>query len=159
MAVSAVLLVIIMSGRFIKYLAQAARGVLDPSVLLWVMLYRMPGFLQLILPLGFFLAIMLSYGRMYLESEMAALSASGMSQQRLLLYTLGAAAPLALVVGWPALSATPSRAYKSWGLLVAQGDLSELDTRAAERVQELRSGSRVTYADAVDAERTVLPGV
>ena len=28
-AVSAVLLVIIMSGRFIKYLAQAAQGVLD----------------------------------------------------------------------------------------------------------------------------------
>ncbi len=30
-AVSAVLLVIIMSGRFIKYLAQAAQGMLDPA--------------------------------------------------------------------------------------------------------------------------------
>lgn len=46
-AVSAVLLVIIMSGRFIKYLAQAAQGVLDPGVLLMVMGYRIPGFLQL----------------------------------------------------------------------------------------------------------------
>lgn len=49
-AVSAVLLVIIMSGRFIKYLAQAAQGVLDPSVLFLIMGYRLPGFLQLILP-------------------------------------------------------------------------------------------------------------
>ena len=31
-AVSAVLLVIIMSGRFIKYLAQAAQGLLDPGL-------------------------------------------------------------------------------------------------------------------------------
>ncbi len=43
-AVSTVLLVIIMSGRFIKYLAQAAQGILDPGVLLLIMGYRIPGF-------------------------------------------------------------------------------------------------------------------
>lgn len=158
-AVSAVLLVIIMSGRFIKYLANAARGLIDPSVLLWVMLYRIPGFLQLILPLGFFLAIMLSYGRMYLESEMAALSASGMSQQRLLRYTLGPALLLALVVGWLALSVSPSTAHSSWELLAAQDHLSELETLSAGRFQELGSGSRVTYTESLNAERTVLRGV
>ena len=158
-AVSAVLLVIIMSGRFIKYLAQAARGMLDPSVLMWVMLYRMPGFLQLILPLGFFLAIMLSYGRLYLESEMAALSASGMSQQRLLLYTLGPALLLAAVVGWLALSLAPNSAYSSWELLASQDNLSELETLSAGRFQELGSGGRVTYTESLNAERTVLNGV
>ena len=54
-AVSAVLLVIIMSGRFIKYLAQAASGALDPGSLFLIMGFRLPGFLQLILPLGLFL--------------------------------------------------------------------------------------------------------
>ena len=90
-AVSAVLLVIIMSGRFIKYLAQAAQGVLDPSVLLMIMAYRIPGFLQLILPLGLFLGVLLAYGRLYLESEMTVLTATGMSEQRLLSYTLAPA--------------------------------------------------------------------
>ena len=47
-AVSAVLLVIIMSGRFIKYLAQAAQGLLDPGSLFMIMGVRLPGFLQLI---------------------------------------------------------------------------------------------------------------
>jgi lipopolysaccharide export system permease protein len=46
--------------------------------------FRLPGFLQLILPLGLFLGILLAYGRLYLESEMTVLSATGMSQQRLL---------------------------------------------------------------------------
>ena len=57
-AVSAVLLVIIMSGRFIKYLAQAASGQLDPGSLFLIMGFRLPGFLQLILPLGLFLGIL-----------------------------------------------------------------------------------------------------
>ncbi|MGV2461693.1 UNVERIFIED_CONTAM: LPS export ABC transporter permease LptF, partial [Pseudomonas aeruginosa] len=39
-AVSAVLLVIIMSGRFIKYLAQAAQGLLDPGSLFLIMAFR-----------------------------------------------------------------------------------------------------------------------
>ena len=51
-AVSAVLLVIIMSGRFIKYLAQAASGALDPGSLFLIMGFRLPGFMQLILPLA-----------------------------------------------------------------------------------------------------------
>ncbi|MGC3068954.1 LptF/LptG family permease, partial [Pseudomonas aeruginosa] len=54
-AVSAVLLVIIMSGRYIKYLAQAAQGLLDPRSLFQIMAFRIHGFLQLILPLGLFL--------------------------------------------------------------------------------------------------------
>ena len=61
-AVSAVLLVIIMSGRFIKYLAQAASGALDPGSLFLIMGFRLPGFMQLILPLGLFLGILLAYG-------------------------------------------------------------------------------------------------
>ena len=55
------------------------------------MAFRIPGFLQLILPLGLFLGILLAYGRLYLESEMTVLSATSMSQKRLLGYTYGPA--------------------------------------------------------------------
>jgi len=50
-AVTLVLLLIFMSGRFIKYLALVASGGLSPDILLQVMAYRLPGFLELILPL------------------------------------------------------------------------------------------------------------
>ena len=106
-AVSAVLLVIIMSGRFIKYLAQAAQGVLDPGVLFLIMGYRMPGFLQLILPLGLFLGILLAYGRLYLDSEMTVLSATGMSNRRLLGYSMAPAAIVAVLVAWLSLGLAP----------------------------------------------------
>ena len=46
-----------MSGRFIKYLSQAASGGISADVLFTLMGYRMPGFLELILPLGLFIGI------------------------------------------------------------------------------------------------------
>ena len=46
--------------------------------------FRLPGFLELILPLGLFLGFLLAYGRLYLDSEMTVLAATGMSQQRLM---------------------------------------------------------------------------
>jgi lipopolysaccharide export system permease protein len=59
-----------MSSRFVQYMADAAEGKIDPNVIFAIMGYRMPGFLELILPLAFFLAVLLSYGRMYQDSEM-----------------------------------------------------------------------------------------
>ncbi|WP_249677327.1 LPS export ABC transporter permease LptF [Pseudomonas abieticivorans] len=158
-AVSAVLLVIIMSGRFIKYLAQAASGALDPGVLFLIMGYRLPGFLQLILPLGLFLGILLAYGRLYLESEMTVLAATGMSQQRLLAMTMFPAAVVALLVTWLSLSLAPLGAAQ-FSLLINQQDaMTEFDTLVPGRFQALRDGTRVTYTETLSDDRVNLGGV
>jgi lipopolysaccharide export system permease protein len=158
-AVSAVLLVIIMSGRFIKYLAQAASGALDPGSLFLIMGFRLPGFLQLILPLGLFLGILLAYGRLYLESEMTVLSATGMSQQRLLGMTLFPAALVALVVAWLSLSLAPQGANQFQLLLNKQDAMTEFDTLVPGRFQSLAEGTRVTYTERLSDDRANLGGV
>ena len=94
LAVSGILLLVFMSGRFIKYLADAAAGELAGDVLFQIMAYRFPGFLELILPLGFFIGILLAYGRMYLESEMTVLFACGVSDKQLLMKTLLGSIPV-----------------------------------------------------------------
>ena len=48
------------------------------------MAYRIPGFIELILPLGLFLGILLAYGRLYLDSEITVLNACGISEKKLL---------------------------------------------------------------------------
>ncbi|WP_018927094.1 LPS export ABC transporter permease LptF [Pseudomonas umsongensis] len=158
-AVSAVLLVIIMSGRFIKYLAQAASGLLDPGSLFLIMGFRLPGFLQLILPLGLFLGILLAYGRLYLESEMTVLSATGMSQQRLFAMTLFPATLVALIVAWLSLSLAPQGANQFQLLLNKQDALTEFDTLEPGRFQALRDGTRVTYTEQLSDDRINLGGV
>lgn len=72
-----------MGGRLIKYFGVAAQGRLDASILFSIIAYRLPEFLTLILPLGFFIGLMLVFGRMYVEHEMAVFNASGVSRGRL----------------------------------------------------------------------------
>ncbi len=158
-AVSAVLLVIIMSGRFIKYLAQAAQGALDPGVLFMIMGFRLPGFLQLILPLGLFLGILLAYGRLYLESEMTVLTATGMSQQRLLAYSLAPALLVALLVAWLSLGLAPQGVTQEAKILNEQDALTEFDTLMPGRFQAMKSGSRVTYTQDMSKDRSELGGI
>ena len=158
-AVSAVLLVIIMSGRFIKYLAQAAQGVLDPSVLFLIMGYRMPGFLQLILPLGLFLGILLAYGRLYLDSEMTVLSATGMSNRRLLGYSMAPAAVVAALVAWLSLGLAPQGVAEVAKIFNRQDAMTEFDTLVPGRFQAMKDGSRVTYTEGLSDDRGQLAGV
>ncbi|MDC0068539.1 LptF/LptG family permease, partial [Gammaproteobacteria bacterium] len=87
-AVAGIVLVISMGWRFSGYLETAARGLMSSEVLFAVMLYRLPGFLELILPVSFFLSIMLVHGRMHVDSEMIVLQACGMSTWRLIQMTL-----------------------------------------------------------------------
>lgn len=158
-AVSTVLLVIIMSGRFIKYLAQAAQGLLDPGVLFLIMGYRIPGFLQLILPLGLFLGVLLAYGRLYLESEMTVLTATGMSQTRLLGYTLIPATLIALLAALLSFSLTPMGVREVANILQEQDALTEFDTLVPGRFQSMKDGVRVTYAEDLTGGREQLQGV
>lgn len=158
-AITAVLLVIIMSGRFIRYLAQAAQGALDPSVLFLIMGYRLPGFLQLILPLGFFLGILLAYGRMYLDSEMSILFSSGFSMYRMLGYTMAPALLVALLVAWLSMGLSPQGVVQVEKIINQQDAMTEFDTLVPGRFQAMRGGNRVTYTEDLSGDRTRLSRV
>ena len=66
-------------GRLIRYFGIAAEGRLDVGLLFAIIGYNLPTFLELILPLSFFVALMLVLGRMYVDHEMSVLFSSGNS--------------------------------------------------------------------------------
>lgn len=83
LAVTGLLTFIMIGGRLIRYFGVAAQGKMDVSVLFLVVAYRLPDFLTLILPLGFFIGLMLVFGRLYVDHEMAVLNSSGVSHGQL----------------------------------------------------------------------------
>ena len=96
------LVVMMLGGRLIRYFGIAAEGRLDISLLFTIIGYNLPYFLELILPLAFFIALMLVFGRLYVDQEMAVINASGVSRGRLA--RLMTPLILALFVGEAALS-------------------------------------------------------
>ena len=77
------LMALMLGGRLIRYFGIAAEGRLDVGLLFAIIGYNIPTFLELILPLSFFIALMLVLGRMYVDQEMSVLFASGISRGRL----------------------------------------------------------------------------
>ncbi len=104
------LIVMMLGGRLIRYFGIAAEGRLDIGLLFSIIGYNLPYFLELILPLAFFIALMLVFGRLYVDQEMAVINASGVSRGKLA--RLMTPLILALFVGEAALSVVA----KPWGV-------------------------------------------
>lgn len=161
MAVAFVLVLVLVFGRFIKYLADAAEGKLEASALFALLAFRLPGFLELILPLALFLGVLLSYGRMYVDSEMTVLRACGLSNTQLLRLTLVPALSMVLVVGSFSLFLSPWGFAKVQQVMAEQRARPQIDMLTAGRFYKRSGADRetVTYAEGLVDKRTLLENV
>lgn len=151
LAVSVVLFLVVFSGRFIRYLAEAAIGDITSDVLLPVMLYKLPSFFELILPLSLFVGILLSLGRLYAESEMIVLKACGVSPTRLAMYLMVPAMLITLSVAALSLVLAPGGSARAQALLDNPRSAEGLQQLAAGRFKKQRDGRLVSYAERIDA--------
>ncbi|MDY0071219.1 MAG: LPS export ABC transporter permease LptF [Thauera sp.] len=148
LAVAFTLLVIVISSRLVAYLSLAAAGNLSPGILASVIAYRIPGFLELILPLAFFVATLLALGRLYVDSEMTVMTACGISPRRVLLMTLVPALLVALIVAAISLYVSPYTKTRVSTLLASADSATGLDLLVAGRFRFIKEGAgRVTYVE------------
>ncbi|MFY0991871.1 LPS export ABC transporter permease LptF [Halomonas sp. C05BenzN] len=145
-AVAGVLLLVIMGSRFIRYFTDAAEGDIPASILGTLMLFHLPGFLELILPLAFFLGILLAYGQLYLNSEITVLVACGTSPNRLLQVSLVPATLVAMLVGLCSLWLTPAGALHNAVMLEEQRSQLDFSALAPGRFQDF-GGGRTAYTE------------
>ena len=143
-----------MGARLIKYFGVAAQGKMDSSILLSIIAFRLPEFLTLLLPISFFIGIMLVFGRLYVDHEMAVLNGSGVSRDRLglkiLPFTIGLFAIHMMLMVWIA----------PWG----NQKYDELTVQSAVRAgfdlirpkEFVVSGRYVVYAGAFSEDKTAL---
>lgn len=157
-AVAGVLLLVIMGSRFIRYFADAAEGDIPASILGTLMLFHLPGFLELILPLAFFLGILLAYGQLYLNSEITVLVACGTSPNKLLKVSLVPATLVAILVGLCSLWLTPAGALHNAVMLEEQRSRIDFSALAPGRFQEFGSG-RTAYMEGLSADGSEMRGV
>lgn len=151
LAVTFTLLVIVISSRLVAYLGSAAAGDLPPGLVFSIISYRVPGFLELIMPLGFFISVLLVLGRMYVDSEMTVIIACGIGPHRVLAMALVPALLVALVVAATSLFVTPYTTLRVQQMLRDAGNATGLDLITAGSFRVINQGrGRVTYVDRID---------
>ena len=124
-----------------------------------IMMYRLPSFLELVLPLGLFIGILLAYGRLYVESEMTVMSACGLTTRRLAFYTLIPAFLVSLVVAYLSLFASPSGIGKVQEIFQEAKNSNGIELLVAGRFRVDEKTGRVTYIESMTDDGQVMQQV
>ncbi|MBE0463541.1 MAG: LPS export ABC transporter permease LptF [Halomonadaceae bacterium] len=157
-AVAGILLLVIMGSRFIRYFSDAAEGDFPVTILGSLMMFHLPGFMELVLPLAFFLGILLAYGQLYMNSEITVMVACGMSPLRLLRVTLLPASIVAVLVALCSLWLTPAGALQTAATLEEQRSRLDVSVLAPGRFQDF-GGGRTAYITDFSSDGTEMQEV
>src|SRR5258708_4484815 len=152
LAVTGVLVAILVSNQLARVLGQAADCQYGRRVVFDLIALGAIMNLSVIVPVGLLLAVVLTLGRMYHDSEMAALQACGFGPARLLVPLSCFAAVIALGLGWLVFVQVPqadSEAQLLRQSAIKEAQLGQLD---AGRFKSFSGGDAVFYAERVDAE-------
>ena len=147
-AVITVLMLAFLSQQVVRYLNYVAVGKIATSVLLELVSFEIPYLLALLLPLALYLGILLSYGRMYAEQEMAILNMSGFNDRRLLRLTAMIATGVALFVLFLMLWVNPWVSLKRQEVMASdEATLHMIETLMPGRFQVSPDGNHVMYVE------------
>jgi lipopolysaccharide export system permease protein len=149
-AVTGVLLVILLSNQLARVLSQAAANDFPRHVVLSLIGLTTAGYLTLIVPIGFFLAIILALGRLYHESEMAAIQSCGVGPSGLFrpITVLGVA--IALLLGWLSFFAVPQASARAQAIRLDALREAQFGALEPGRFRAFAGGNIVFYAERVD---------
>ncbi len=153
-ALTVIILLIFLSNQFVQYLSRAASGQLPGMVVLQLMALEIPNLLCLLLPLGFYVSILLAYGRLYAENEMVVLFAAGFSQKRLAAYTFIIAFMVAALVSYLVFFVNPGIYHGRAKLIRNQGVATLIKTIVPERFRSIAGGKQVFYVKEMTRSHT-----
>jgi lipopolysaccharide export system permease protein len=150
LAVTSVLLIILLSNQLARVLSQAAANDFPRHVVLSLIALTSAGNLTVIVPIGFFLAIVLALGRLYHESEMAAIQSCGVGPSGLFrpIGVLGVI--VAGLLAWLSFYAVPAASARAQAIRLEAMREAQFGALEPGRFRAFSGGNIVFYAERVD---------
>ena len=158
-AVCLVLMLIGLSGQLVKVFADVAAGTLGVNTVMMVLGLKSLKMLLVILPLSLYLAVLMTLGRFYQNNEMAAISASGISQIYIVQVVLSFAFLFSIMVGIFSFQITPWANGMYQEVFTKSKSSSELEGMSAGRFKEASAGAGVIYVEGFNDKHTQMQGV
>lgn len=152
LAVTLVLLAIMLSTRFARYLGAVATGELPRALLAEVVGLSSVQYLVLLLPAALLLAVMLTLGRLYKDSEVAAMMGCGVSLGGLYRPFLWLSTLMAMLTAWLAFDAGPWAGRQVDFIFKDSRRLVQYTPFEAGRFKTLAGGRAVFYTEQIDSQ-------
>ena len=150
-AVLAVLLLVFGANRFARFLADAAAGLVSPDLIFRLLALKLVEVLPALLPLALYVAVLIGLGRLYKDSEITALGASGVGVWRLSGGIFRVAAVCSIAGAGLSLFVSPDMASMQGALLEEARQQAEHSMFVPGRFKKFGQGDRIIYVEDVDS--------
>jgi lipopolysaccharide export system permease protein len=151
-AVTGVLLVILVSNQVAGVLGQAASGQLPRAIVGAVIVLTSVQNLTLLVPVGMLLAVVMGVGRLYHESEMAAMKACGRGPAALFRPVLLLAVVVAAGLAWLTLDLAPAASARAQELRREALRNAQFGQLEPGKFRAFGGGKSVFYAESISAD-------
>jgi lipopolysaccharide export system permease protein len=155
LVVTGVLLVIMLTNQLARVLERAAENQYPQAVILELIGLGALQNLSVIMPVGLLLGVVLAFGRLYHDSEIAAALACGVSPavlyRPIVLLTLA----VTLAIAWLTLDVAPGAIQRSLDLRGAALQAGQFAPIAPGRFRTFGGGDAVVYAEKVNEDGTL----
>ncbi|MCW8918455.1 MAG: LPS export ABC transporter permease LptF [Gammaproteobacteria bacterium] len=158
-AVSLLLMLMFFSSTFIHLLTKTLEGDYPANILFTLFALKGVGNIVFILPFAFFIAVLLTFGRLYKDNEIVVLMACGAGPRRLFASVGMLALLVALVIGYLSLFFAPWAEEKSSQLLDEVGAKQDIQGIIPGRFNSLGPGSPTIYVERQEPKSGVLSGI
>lgn len=152
LAILSVLVIIIVSRKFLGILARAIEGEVSAEILFTLLSLKILTAVSVLLPPSLFLSILVVLGRLYRDNEMAALASSGVGPARIYRAISWFLIPVAVAAGGMALYVMPWSEKKSHELMKRDEQGADVRGIKAGRFNEFSRGDVVLYAEELDSD-------
>ena len=150
-AVTGVLLAILVSNQLARILALAAANGLPRDIVMSLIGLTSLQNLTVLVPVGMLLAVMMALGRLYHDSEMAAVRACGTGPERLYIPVMLLAVAVAAGLAWLAFDVAPTAFGRAQDLRREALRNAQFGQLEPGRFRTFAGGSAVFYAERADA--------
>lgn len=158
-AVFIVLMTIFISNKFVRVLDDASEGGIPGQMVMVFIGLKIPDLAGMILPLSFFLGVLLAYGRIYADNEMTILHACGVSEWYVVRVTLILGLVTAIFTGIFTLYLSPLAAEYEYQVKEELAADSGLSTLVAGRFQATGNKNAVVFIHEKNREDNTLEKV
>jgi len=150
LALLLIIMLIYLSQRFIQFLAEAGTGQLPLDYIFKLLALKLLWVFVILIPLTFFLAILMSLGRLYSENEITAMFACGLGTSFLIQKIQYLAIGIAIIVGVLSFMLAPWSEAKQEQLRQEIKQKSDVSILVSGRFQSFNQGKGVFYIEHFD---------
>ena len=145
-----ILFLLVVGSRFVGYFEKAAEGLMDPSIIFSVIFLRFPDFITLLIPLSFFLGILISISRLYAEREIYGYISVGLSQLDLVKFLAPQAFIYFSITLMLSLYVAPYTKALSQEIMLIDSFEEQIESMKPDKIYSFEDGRAFIYAKAIN---------